>query len=236
MSTAGQKAGAQQLEPLVEQDLEVLDGAALEEHVPVGPRRPCWLLVRAVRLDPQRLGTAARAVPQRRNLSLDRERHLEAVTVRTVVDDRLAVSELDAALVLVAGGTQPRAAESRTLGHCSEPFWEVVPWAVGSRGPGDRRSDGFRVDAVVTSWTAELFHDDGCPVTGRGELAHVLRTAGTSLPARSIPRCTSTRDSRKNPTTKKTMSARIALRYEPVTWNTRPKSSVPNQLVPRSAA
>src|SRR3954449_11584056 len=95
-------AAAQQLEALGEDVLELLDRAPLQEHVPVGAG---GLLGLDLGLDPGRgagLGTAARALPQGRDVGLDRHRHLELVAVGAAVSDLLAGGELDAALVLEA--------------------------------------------------------------------------------------------------------------------------------------
>src|SRR6478609_1325773 len=95
-------AAAQQLQALGQDVLELLDRAALEQHVPVGAGR---LLGLDLGLDARRrarLSAAARALPERRDLGLDGHGDLELVPVGTQVADLLAGSELDAALVLEA--------------------------------------------------------------------------------------------------------------------------------------
>ena len=53
------------------------------------------------------LGAAARALPDGRDVGLDRHRDLELVPVRAAVADLLASGELDAALVLEALTAEP---------------------------------------------------------------------------------------------------------------------------------
>ena len=59
----------------------------------------------------ERLGAAARALPHRRHLGLDRHRDLELVTVHAAVAGLLTGRELDAALVLEALSSQPRSTQ-----------------------------------------------------------------------------------------------------------------------------
>src|SRR6185312_12974804 len=61
---AGRVTAAQQLEPLVEQLLELVEGATLHEHVPVGTRRLYLLGLGHGAVDEQRVGTADLALPQ----------------------------------------------------------------------------------------------------------------------------------------------------------------------------
>src|SRR5690349_2389039 len=93
-------AGPQQLQPLGQDVLELRDGPALEQHVPVGPGRLLGLRLRLFAVALTRLGAAARALPGEGDLGLGGHRDLELVPLRAVVDDALARSELDAALVL----------------------------------------------------------------------------------------------------------------------------------------
>src|SRR6478609_1312696 len=75
---------AQQAQPLLEQLLELGDGATLQEHVPVGPN-VLGLLgghLRAV----EELGlVAAAALPDGGHIGLDAERKLDPVPLRTHV-------------------------------------------------------------------------------------------------------------------------------------------------------
>src|SRR5699024_7731619 len=63
--------GAQQLQPLLEELLELGDGAPLEQHVPVGARRLDGLELRGVAALEQGV-LAAAAFPRGRDLGLDR--------------------------------------------------------------------------------------------------------------------------------------------------------------------
>ena len=95
-------AAAQQLQTLLEDVLELLLGAPLEQHVPV---RAGGLLVLGLGLDPggaQCLAAALLALPGGRDLGLDRHRDLELVPIGAQVSDLLTSRELDAALVLEA--------------------------------------------------------------------------------------------------------------------------------------
>src|SRR5690606_31407655 len=80
-----QLAAAQQLQSLGEEFLEVRDGAALEQHVPVRPGLPYRLgRLRTGGVAQQRLLTAA-ALPERRDVGFRRERQHHGVTVGAVV-------------------------------------------------------------------------------------------------------------------------------------------------------
>src|SRR3954470_6722991 len=84
----------EQLEALLEDVLELLLGAALQEHVPVGADR---LLGLHLTLDAGRalgLVTAARALPDRRDVRLVGHGDLELVAPRTAVADLLPSREL----------------------------------------------------------------------------------------------------------------------------------------------
>src|SRR5215217_6381201 len=68
-----QRARAQEIQPLGEQVLQLGDGAALAQHVPVGTGRLLLLQSGTLTVGTQGLGTAARALPQRRDLGFGRE-------------------------------------------------------------------------------------------------------------------------------------------------------------------
>ncbi len=72
-------AAAQQLEPLGEDLLQLGDRAPLQEHVPVRAGRLLGLRLLRLAVRAQRLGAAARALPHRRDVGLDRHRDLELV-------------------------------------------------------------------------------------------------------------------------------------------------------------
>ena len=151
----GRGAGAQQLEPLREQDLEVLDAAPLEQHVPVGTGRLAALRLGPGPVHPQRLGAAHRALPDLGHVGLEGERDGEAVVAGAVVGHALPRRHLDPEVGLVALGTQPRAAQC-SLGH--------VGLLLGD--PRRRRSRRHRCDLRHT-------------VDGSGHLSYVGRTSGT---------------------------------------------------------
>src|SRR3954451_24295247 len=114
---------AEQLQPLLEDVLELLLRPPLEEHVPVRPGR---LLSLRLGLDPgdaERLGTTPRALPDGGDVGLDRHRDLELVPLRAPVTDLLASGELDAALVLEPLAPEPR---STQCALCHEPPPDLV--------------------------------------------------------------------------------------------------------------
>src|SRR5690606_13619982 len=61
---------AQDLEPLGQDLLEVLDRPALHEHVPVGPRRLALLGLGQFPVDPESRGAAVTAFPRHRHFGL----------------------------------------------------------------------------------------------------------------------------------------------------------------------
>src|SRR4051812_12651818 len=98
----------EQLEALLEDVLELLLGAALEQHVPVGADRLLGLLLAEDPRRAQSLGAAARALPGGRHLRLHRHGDFELMTVDTAVSALLTSGELDAALILETLSPQPR--------------------------------------------------------------------------------------------------------------------------------
>src|SRR5690606_10297261 len=99
-------AAAEQLEPLGEDLLQLRDGAPLEEHVPVGPRRLLGLHLGLDALGAARLGAALGALPQGGHVGLESHGGLDLVPVGTGVAGLLAGGELDAWLVLEALAAQ----------------------------------------------------------------------------------------------------------------------------------
>ncbi len=98
-------SAAQQLEALLEDVLELLLRAALQEHVPV---RTSGLLDLGLGQDARRaecLRPTTGTLPDRRDVGLDRHRHLELVSLLAQVADLLTSCELDSALVLKALAT-----------------------------------------------------------------------------------------------------------------------------------
>src|SRR4051812_25573615 len=98
---------AEQLEALLEDLLELLLGAALEQHVPVRARRLLVLLLGLHPGDAQRLLAAARALPHGGHVGLVGHGDLELVSLRAAVADLLARGDLDPALVLEALASEP---------------------------------------------------------------------------------------------------------------------------------
>ena len=102
----------------------------------------------------QRLGAAARALPDRRDVGLDRHRDLELVSLRAAVTDLLTSRELDAALVLETLAAEPRATQC-ALRHRATSRWVADPVCSGeSVNDPDRGS----VTPLVTTRLARLVH------------------------------------------------------------------------------
>src|SRR3954453_13752766 len=158
---------AEQLEPLLEDVLELLLRAALEEHVPVGAGRLLRLLHGT---DPRRaecLRTAARALPDRRHLGLHRHGHLELVTVDAAVAALLTGGELDAPLVLETLSPQPCATQCALchevhLQRSVAPVYAPEAYINKTSVPRvrDEHAHGFPVLFNVRRWR-------GVPTVGR---------------------------------------------------------------------
>src|SRR3954471_13434167 len=103
---ARQSAGAQLLEPLGEEHLELLHATPFQQHVPVGTGRLTLLWLGPGAVDPQRLGAADAALPDLGHLGFERERDREAVSLGAVVGHALTGRHLDARVRLVALGTE----------------------------------------------------------------------------------------------------------------------------------
>src|SRR5687767_924014 len=71
--------GPDLLEALLEDVLQLRDGAALQQHVPVGARGLDLLLLRLRAVDQPGDAAVELALPGDRDLGVDRERNLEAV-------------------------------------------------------------------------------------------------------------------------------------------------------------
>src|SRR4029078_8466581 len=95
-------AAPEQLQALGEDVLQLLDGAALEQHVPVRADRLLGLYLGLDPVDRERLRAAARALPHGRDLGLGGHRDLEPVALRAGVAHLLSSGELDSSLVLEA--------------------------------------------------------------------------------------------------------------------------------------
>ena len=106
VSGALARGAAQQSEALVEQLLEIVEGAPLHEHVPVGTDMAGGRRCRTLVLPAQRLASAA-ALPQHGDLlRLHREGDPGDVSARALVDGQDSLREIHVGVGLVAGGPQ----------------------------------------------------------------------------------------------------------------------------------
>src|SRR4051794_25685042 len=164
-------AAAQQLQPLGEDVLELLDRPALQEHVPVGAGR---LLGLHLGLDAGRgagLGTAPRALPEGRDVGLDRHRHLELVAVGAAVSDLLAGGELDPALVLEAL-TSESCPSQRALSHGN----------LQNYAPASRRIAGVLLMRTVPETEHQAGHDAGRVLgVGRGGCPLIIHRSAAGV-------------------------------------------------------
>src|SRR5690606_26451132 len=114
-ATTPRLTAAQQRETLVQKLLQLADGAALEQHVPVGA-----LLLGGLRLGTRRVAeqglAAAGSLPDRGDVRVSGERDHDDPAVGAVVDRLDARRELDADLGLQAVGTDLHPSQG-TLGH-----------------------------------------------------------------------------------------------------------------------
>jgi hypothetical protein len=99
----------QEFEALGQEDLQFVDAAAFEQHVPVRPRRLHVLGLGSIAVDPDGLASAAWALPHRRDLGVSGEWQLEVVGMRAVVCDQLAWSRGNLPIILIARRTKPGA-------------------------------------------------------------------------------------------------------------------------------
>src|ERR671916_61341 len=183
----GARAGAgrprtQQVEPLGQQILELRDRPALPQHVPVRTRRLLLLELRALAVGPQRLGAAARALPQRRDLGLGGEHQGEVMLPRAVVADLLTSRELDAGLVLEALGPETGALQ-RAISHCENlRHFPDDAYALEGLTPRIRRM--FRTPYIAYSETfAERLGGEDTPIIAT---APIPRTSAIpTIPIRS---------------------------------------------------
>src|SRR3954447_26377370 len=144
-------AGADFLEPLVEDVLQLRDRPALGEHVPVGTRRLGLLLLRLGAVDQSRDAAVELALPGGRHLGVDGERRLELVALGAEVLSGLPGSQLGVAVGLVADCAKTAAAQ-HAFAHdrLSPRSWCCSRWCNERRGRGiprspkapDRRCDG----------------------------------------------------------------------------------------------
>src|SRR6478735_3331308 len=163
-------AAAQQLETLGEDVLELLDRTTLQEHVPVGAG---GLLRLHLGLDAGRgtgLGAAPRALPQGRDVGLDRHRHLELVALGAAVADLLTGGELDAALVLEAL-TSESCPSQRALSHGN----------LQNYAPASRRIAGVLLMRTVPETEHQAGHDAGRTQWVRPLIIHRSAAGVTSI-------------------------------------------------------
>src|SRR5699024_10171325 len=120
--------GAEQLQALVEEHLEVLLAATLQEHVPVRAYGLAGLLLGPLVVAQECGGTAA-ALPDGRDVGLDREREDDGVAVGAVVDGLLARCGEDALVGLHGEGAQSGASQAAAvhavLASCRGWGWTV---------------------------------------------------------------------------------------------------------------
>ena len=109
------------LEPLSEHRLEVLDRAPFHQHVPVTARRLGLLRGRGLPGGGDGDRTADTTLPRSRKFRLRRERHAKVVSVRAVESDVLAGRQVGIPVVLVARRTEPGAAECAFSHACCLP-------------------------------------------------------------------------------------------------------------------
>src|SRR5699024_8992399 len=106
--------GAEQLQALVEEHLEVFLAATLQEHVPVRAYGLAGLLLGPLVVAQECGGTAA-ALPDGRDVGLDREREDDGVAVGAVVDGLLARCGEDALVGLHREGAQSGASQTAAV-------------------------------------------------------------------------------------------------------------------------
>src|SRR5699024_5674615 len=106
--------GAEQLQALVEEHLEVLLAATLQEHVPVRAYGLAGLLLGPLVVAQECRGAAA-ALPDGRDVGLDREGQDDGVAVGAVVDGLLARCGEDALVGLHGEGAQSGASQAAAV-------------------------------------------------------------------------------------------------------------------------
>src|SRR5690606_12535764 len=108
--------GAQVLETLLEQFLELCTGAALEQHVPVATRSlgldGLGLDGLALRVEQHALLAGLRRLPRRRHLGVVSEHDVEGRTVGSAIHGLLTRGELNALLALQALSAEPHSAQT----------------------------------------------------------------------------------------------------------------------------
>src|SRR5579859_3608854 len=111
---------ADQRQPLGQHLLQVGDGPALAQHVPVAARRLGLLGRGQVRGRGERDSAANPAFPSRGNLGLGGERNAKMVPLRAVKSYFLAWCQVGVPVVLIARRSEPGAAQC-TFGHVALP-------------------------------------------------------------------------------------------------------------------
>src|SRR5512138_1857751 len=134
-------AGADLLEALVEDVLQLRDRAALEEHVPVGAWRLRLLLLGLAAVHQTGDAAVELALPGGGHLGVDGERHLELMALDAQVLSGLPGSQLGVAVGLVADCAKTAAAQ-HAFAHdrLSPRSWCCFRWCNERRGRGIPRS------------------------------------------------------------------------------------------------
>ncbi len=114
-AAAAAAAGLDDVEALLEQLVELLDRAALQQHVPVGARRLDLLRLRHVTLDQGALHAVA-AQPGAGDLGVVGERNVELLAVVGAVAGDLTRRQVVVAVRLVAHGSEATASQD-TISH-----------------------------------------------------------------------------------------------------------------------
>ena len=116
LAAVGAPALPDDLKALGEHGLEILDRAALHEHVPVAARRLGLLRRRGLPGGRDRDRAADTALPRRGKFRLGGERHAKMMPVRAVEGDVLTGRQVGIPVVFVARRTEPGAAKC-AFGH-----------------------------------------------------------------------------------------------------------------------
>ena len=121
IAALGDAPFADDLQPLGQHRLEVLDRAPLHEHVPVAARRLGLLRRRRLPGGGDGDRTADATFPRSRKFRLRREWHAKMVPVRAVESDVLTGGQVGVPVVFVARRTEPGAAECAFSHACCLP-------------------------------------------------------------------------------------------------------------------
>src|SRR6478735_4087093 len=126
-ASAAATPGLDDVEAFLEQLVEFLDGTALQQHVPVGPRRLHLLGLRHVTLDQGALHAVA-AQPGAGDLGVVRERDVELLAVVGAVAGDLTRRQVVIAVGLVAHGSEATTSQNPISHFVNTPhsFWSGI--------------------------------------------------------------------------------------------------------------